>query len=206
MNKSDSIAKLAAAMVKAQTQVGIAIKNAVNPHLKNRYADLGAVWDAIAPAMKEYGLAAVQMPAPSDDGRLHLETMLLHESGEWMSSIMVMPLAKQDPQGYGAALTYARRYALAALMGVTQDDDDGDRAVTRRAETESAPATETQLTALLNVLRQYGRTWEQLSDAILSGAYKGLDMATLTVGDAATCIKFVEGRLHDAKNKQPATA
>lgn len=129
MNKSESIAKLAVAMVKAQTQVGIAIKNAINPHLKNKYADLGAVWDAIAPAMKEYDLAVVQMPAPSDDGRLHLETVLLHESGEWLSNVMVMPLAKQDPQGYGAALTYARRYALAALMGVTQDDDDGARAV-----------------------------------------------------------------------------
>lgn len=206
MNKSDSIAKLAAAMVKAQTQVGIAIKNAVNPHLKNRYADLGAVWDAIAPAMKEYGLAAVQMPAPSDDGRLHLETMLLHESGEWMSSIMVMPLAKQDPQGYGAALTYARRYALAALMGVTQDDDDGERAVARRADADNEPASETQLVALLNILRQYNRTWEKLSDVILDKRYQGKDMATLTSGDAAYCIKFVEARLHDSKNKQPAAA
>lgn len=206
MNKSDSIAKLAMAMVKAQTQVGIAIKNAVNPHLKNKYADLGAVWDAIAPAMKEHGLAAVQMPAPSDDGRLHLETVLLHESGEWLSNVTVMPLAKQDPQGYGAALTYARRYALAALMGVTQDDDDGERAVARRNDAENEPANEMQLTGLLNILRQYGRTWEQLSDVIMAGRYKGMGIAALTSGDAATCIKFVEGRLHDAKNKQPATA
>lgn len=137
MQKSESIAKLAMAMCKAQAKVGIAHKNAVNPHLKNRYADLGAVWDAVSSALQENALSVLQMPSPSDDGKLHLETVLMHESGEWLSSVMVMPISKQDPQGYGSALTYARRYALASLMGVTQDDDDGARAVASEKRSEA---------------------------------------------------------------------
>lgn len=202
MNKSESIASLAAAMAKAQTQVGIAIKNAVNPHLKNKYADLGAVWDAVSPALKDHGLSVVQLPSPSDDGRLHLETVLLHESGEWLSNVLVMPLAKSDPQGYGAALTYARRYALAALMGVTQDDDDGERATAWREESANAPAHESQIVQMLDLLKQYGRTWEQLADAYPSDKrYKGVDIASVTAEDMATMIKFVKGRIDAAANK-----
>lgn len=137
MNKSETIASLAAAMCEAQAKVGIAIKNAVNPHLKNKYADLGAVWDACSNALESSGLSVLQMPCPSDDSKLHLETMLMHKSGEWLSSVLVMPLTKQDPQGYGSALTYARRYALAALMGVTQDDDDGARTVASEKRNEA---------------------------------------------------------------------
>lgn len=127
MNSSEKINELAAAFAKAQPMVGVAIKNAVNPHLKNRYADLGSVWDACAEALKSCGLSVIQMPKESDDGKLHLETMLLHTSGQWLSGVAVVPLTKQDAQGYGSALTYARRYGLASLMGVTQDDDDGER-------------------------------------------------------------------------------
>jgi len=128
MNKSESIAKLSAALVKCQSLIGDAKKNAQNPHLKNKYANLGSVWDAISPALETTKLAVVQMPCPSDDGKLHMETTLVHESGEFIGSTIVMPLPKQDPQGYGSALTYARRYALCSLLGVVQDDDDGQAA------------------------------------------------------------------------------
>jgi len=128
MKKSDSFTKIAAAFVVAQTQVDIAIKNAVNPHLKNKYADLGAVYDACSEALKTNKLGIAQLPVAGDSGHLHLETMLIHESGEWLCSEIKMPLVKNDAQGYGSALTYARRYALAAMMGVTQDDEDGARA------------------------------------------------------------------------------
>ena len=140
MNRSETITKLAAAMAKAQPKVAVAEKNSVNPHLKNKYANLGAVWDAVAVVLEENDLSVIQMPAPSDDGKLHLETVLMHGSGEWISSIMVMPLSKQDPQGYGSALTYARRYALAALMGVTQDDDDGARSIANEIKSEAHEA------------------------------------------------------------------
>lgn len=199
MNKSDSIAKLAMAMTKAQSMVGIAIKNAVNPHLKNRYADLGAVWDAVMPALQANELSVLQLPAPSEDGRLHLETLLMHSSGEWLSSTLVMPLAKADPQGYGGALTYARRYALAALMGVTQDDDDGERATSWREKSAQQPASETQIVRMQDLLKDYGRSWEQLSAIYPSDKrYKDADIAIVTAEDMAKMIKFVEGKLKDA--------
>lgn len=128
MQKSESIAKVSMALVKAQSLIGDAKKNAQNPHLKNRYANLGSVWDAISPALETSKLAVVQLPSPSDDGKLHLTTILIHESGEYIGDTLVMPLPKQDPQGYGSALTYGRRYGLCSLLGVVQDDDDGSAA------------------------------------------------------------------------------
>lgn len=201
MNRSESISALAAAMAKAQGEVGIAIKNAVNPHLKNKYADLGAVWDAVAPALKANGLSVLQMPCPSDDGKLHLETMLLHTSGEYISSVMVMPISKQDPQGYGSALSYARRYSLASMMGVTQDDDDGDRARKSEEAKASEPATAAQLQHISTMLESYGRTWEQLSKAHpIAKKYAGMSPEAITAPDAAEIAKFLQKKLAEAAN------
>ena len=137
MQTSGSINELADALVTAQPKIGVAIKNAVNPHLKNKYADLGAVWDACSDALKSCHLSVIQMPQPSDDGKLHLETILMHKSGQWISGVAVVPIAKQDAQGYGATLTYARRYGLAALLGITQDDDDGERACASKSQDDA---------------------------------------------------------------------
>lgn len=128
MIRSETFAKISAALVKAQHLIGGAQKNAVNPHLKNKYANLESVWDAVSPALESNKLAVIQSPQPSDDGKLHLETMIIHESGEFISGTLVMPLPKQDPQGYGSALTYARRYHLSSMLGVIQDDDDASSA------------------------------------------------------------------------------
>ena len=128
MIRSDSFAAIAAAIVKAQQLIGGAQKNAVNPHLKNKYANLEAVWDAVSPALEACKLAVLQSPQPSEDSKLHLETMIIHESGEFISGVLVMPLPKQDPQGYGSALTYARRYHLSSMLSVVQDDDDATTA------------------------------------------------------------------------------
>lgn len=128
MIRSETSSKVFAAIVKAQLLIGGAQKNAVNPHLKNKYANLEAVWDAVSPALEANKLAVIQSPQPSDDNKLHLETMIIHESGEFISGTLVMPLPKQDPQGYGSALTYARRYHLSSMLGVVQDDDDASLA------------------------------------------------------------------------------
>lgn len=128
MKMSESVTKIFPALVKAQAVVGTAQKNKVNPHLKNKYADLSSVWDAIGPALESNKLALIQTPNQSDDNKLHLETMIIHESGEWMSDVLVMPMPKQDPQGYGSALSYARRYHASSMLGVVQDDDDGQSA------------------------------------------------------------------------------
>jgi hypothetical protein len=128
MRQSESIKAIAPALLAAQKATIFAKKDATNPHFKSRYADLPAVIEAVKPALNNSGIVYIQSASPSDDGRLHLTTTLMHESGEWVSDTLVMPLPKQDPQGYGSAMTYARRYALAAITGVYQDDDDANTA------------------------------------------------------------------------------
>lgn len=126
MKTSESIGKIAPAMLAAQMAISFASKDATNPHFKNKYADLPAVIDAIKEPLNKVGIMFMQAGSPSDDGCLHLTTRLMHESGEWIEDTLVMPLPKQDPQGYGSAMTYARRYALSAITGLYQDDDDGN--------------------------------------------------------------------------------
>lgn len=138
MNQSESITAIAKALSGFQSADLGAKKNAKNPHLGNKYADLSSIWDAIREPLAANGLAVVQLPLPGERGELRLRTQLMHESGEWLASEIAMPLGKMDPQGYGSALTYARRYALAAMLGVTQEDDDAASAV--RPGGHSAPA------------------------------------------------------------------
>jgi hypothetical protein len=126
MKASDTISKFAPAFLEAQRAITFASKDATNPHFKNKYADLPSVVDAVKPALNGAGIAFIQSATPSDDSKLHLTTRLIHTSGEWIEDTLVMPLPKQDPQGYGSAMTYARRYALAAITGLYQDDDDGN--------------------------------------------------------------------------------
>lgn len=139
MQHSDHMDALAAALAKAQANIEGAVKDKVNPHLKSKYADLSSVWDACRESLKENGLSVVQGAEPSEVSTLALTTMLLHSSGQWVSGTMTMPLAKADPQGYGAALTYARRYGLAAMVGVCPEDDDAQSTVSHRDTYQERP-------------------------------------------------------------------
>lgn len=155
MKHSDSIKAIAPALLAAQKAIAFAKKDATNPHFKNKYADLPAVIEAIKPALNDAGISYIQTPAPSDDGKLHLTTTLLHESGEWIADTLVMPLPKQDPQGYGSAITYARRYALAAITGLYQDDDDGNAASGNRgAPAQNDESNEPPLEADAEIIAQ----------------------------------------------------
>jgi hypothetical protein len=122
------IAELAAALCKAQAQMEGAKKDATNPHFKNKYADLAAVWAAIREPLTSNGLSVVQLLRDVQNG-IEVETILLHTSGQQIGSVLAMPASKNDAQGYGSAATYARRYALMALVGVAPEDDDGNAAV-----------------------------------------------------------------------------
>ena len=128
MQKSDTIGELAKALAKAQAGVRPAIKDKENPAFRKKYADLGAVWDACRGALTDNGLTVIQMPEASEPGFVALTTMLLHSSGEFITSTATAPLAKNDPQGVGSALTYLRRYALSAVVGIVADDDDDGNA------------------------------------------------------------------------------
>lgn len=141
MKHSESIAALAGALAKAQLQIEPASKNATNPHFRSHYADLASIWDACRGPLNANGLSIVQFPCDGDVGRTGLCTMLLHSSGEYISEVVTTRSQKDDPQGLGSALTYLRRYALAAVVGVTAtEDDDGNAASTPANARVAAPA------------------------------------------------------------------
>lgn len=127
MNKSESIAKLAEALSKAQGAMKNAIKDSNNPYFKSKYADLASVSDVCRPELAANGLSIIQLPTMRD-GKMVLTYMLLHSSGEYITEELEMTPVKSDPQGIGSAITYARRYSLAAITGVATEDDDGNAA------------------------------------------------------------------------------
>lgn len=139
-DQSATIGKLAFALAKAQGCMQAAKKGAENPFFKSRYADLSEVWATIRKPLADNQLAVIQTTV-AEDGKLRLRTVLVHSSGEWVESVYPVNPQKQDPQGYGSAVTYARRYALSALVGVVADvDDDGEGAMVRPVNPSSPAA------------------------------------------------------------------
>lgn len=131
--------KIATAFVQAQKAFGPALKSSTNPHFRSRYADLSACVEAVIDALNSHGIALMQQTSECADG-VTVETVLIHESGESLSSGKLhVPASKHDAQGYGSALTYARRYSLMAACGIAPEDDDGN-AATRPAKNIN-PAT-----------------------------------------------------------------
>ena len=119
---------IASAFVKAQQAFQPALKTATNPHFKSKYADLSACVEAVIDALNANGIALMQHSSESESGVI-VETVFLHESGEELrSGKLHVPASKNDPQGYGSALTYARRYSLMAACGIAPEDDDGNGA------------------------------------------------------------------------------
>ena len=126
--QSETIGKLAEALSKAQGSMSAAAMDGNNPHFRSRYATLTAVWDACRKPLSDNGLAVVQAFRVDENGMLLLVTKLVHTSGEWMVSEYPVTPQKNDPQGFGSAVTYARRYTLSSLVGVVADDDDDGNA------------------------------------------------------------------------------
>jgi len=127
MDKSEDIKDLAVALCKAQGEMGGASKGADNPFFKTKYADLKAVVAAVKQPFSDNGLSYTQFPI-EDGGRIGIETILMHNSGQWLSNKFTVQLNKQDAQGAGSAITYCRRYALQAIAGIPSEDDDGNGA------------------------------------------------------------------------------
>ena len=130
MQQSESIANLTLALSIVQGKLTHAKKDSSNPFFKSRYADLESVWDSCRNLLADNGLAIMQFPGLYSelDKSMSLTTIISHKSGEWISQEMSVPVTKPDAQGAGSALTYMRRYALAAVVGVVQADDDGNAA------------------------------------------------------------------------------
>ena len=142
---SSDIGELAKALAAAQGEMTAASKDATNPHFKSRYATLASVWDAIRGPLSRNGLSVSQVLETPDasPGLVAMRTILLHTSGQWIASRYMMPIAdKLTPQAVGSAITYARRYALSAIVGIApDDDDDGNSASVAPAKQAPPPAT-----------------------------------------------------------------
>lgn len=144
MKQSPSIALLAKALVAAQAELKPVTKDATNPHFKSKFASYDGIVDTVRPVLAKYKIAFLQgTTTPESDAEsrvtaITVETMLVHESGEFITNAVVIPLAKVDPQGAGSALTYGRRYSLSALLGLATDEDDDANHATYQHHTGGA--------------------------------------------------------------------
>ena len=128
MDWGSKMKNIATALAAAQANMGKALKQANNPHFRSKYADLGNVMDACLPALNGAGIALIQPTGENEHGR-YVETALIDgESGEILSCRVPLIVSKNDMQGYGSAVTYARRYGLMAMAGIAPEDDDGNAA------------------------------------------------------------------------------
>ena len=134
-NQSDTIGELAKSLCNAQSNMGKAMKSSDNPFFKSKYADISACLEASLPALNKEGISIVQGSDYDPTTKtFFVECTLLHTSGEWIKSKLFVPITKMDAQGVGAAQTYGRRYLLSAMVGLAQEDDDGNSISLNRLE------------------------------------------------------------------------
>lgn len=138
MQTSEAINELTSALAKAQGEITGALKESANPFFKSRYADLASCWDACRGPLSRNSLAVFQAAETTEHG-LVLTTTLAHGSGQWMRSSLGVTPKDDTPQAMGSALTYARRYALTAMVGIAQVDDDGNLASGRHTTEIHSP-------------------------------------------------------------------
>lgn len=166
--QSESIAALAKALSAAQGEIKGALKDSLNPHFRSKYADLSSVWEVARPVLAKNGLSVIQTTR-LDGERVVLVTTLAHQTGEWMRGEYPLEPVKRDPQGYGSAMTYARRYTLAAALGIAQVDDDANEASGKPAN-DPPPKQERpwrgpqKVTALKTALRELGKELHAATD------------------------------------------
>ena len=156
MKTSEKLDKLAPALAKAQSEMGGAVKDSNNPFFKSKYADLTSVWKSCKTALHDNGFSVIQSPVSSEN-RIGVSTMLLHESGQFVVDEYTLGVKKQnDPQADGSSITYARRYALAAFVGVCPVDDDGELAMARNDKKDPPKSSE-----FLKKMKEYAKNYPE---------------------------------------------
>lgn len=153
--QSEQINEIAKALAAAQAEITGAKKSGTNPHLKSKYADLEDSWEAIREPLSKNGLSIWQGVVPQDEGPA-LRTLLMHESGQWLESIMPMVFKDaSNPQVVGTVISYYRRYALKAAVGLYDTDDDGASAANQKAKPQQeAPATKVDVDTYMSRIAQ----------------------------------------------------
>lgn len=219
MNKSETIAKLAEALSRAQAEMPAAKFNSVNPFLKNKYADLGSIIDTAKPVLGKFGLAVTQLTF-NDGDRVGVETVLTHASGEWISAQFSLPLTdekgKSGAQVAGSIITYLRRYSLAAILGMYSDEDtDGNEVKQELKPREAKPAEKPVESETITIEdacktttsqnKQYGTMSIDGLKAMLSAMHKKLSNNELTPDEKAEVehkIKAAQMVLKAKENKE----
>lgn len=187
MNTSEQINELGDALAKAQGAIKGALKSEDNPFFRSKYADLAATWDACREALSANGLSVVQVTGGDDPEIVRVTTRLIHASGQWIEGITVMRPTKADPQGIGSTITYARRYALAAIVGVAPEDDDGNAASSGKEAAPPAKITEKQAADLDALIEEVGADRQGFVDWL-----KIDTLANLPAADYARAVKALE--------------
>lgn len=135
IERSESVTNIVPSLLAFQGEVRAVKRDGNNPHFKSKYATLENVMDAVKPALNKHGIVVIQAPASIVDGAVCVTTSLFHESGEFITATLHVPLGKRDPQGVGSAITYGLRYSLMAMLGLPPtDDDDGENAMDRQGD------------------------------------------------------------------------
>lgn len=186
MTQSDSLKELATALCKAQAEMPSADKDGVNPHFRSKFATLANVMQTALPTLTKHGLSVTQFVS-NLDGQSAMTTILMHTSGEYISATMPLLLTKNDPQGQGSAISYARRYGLMSAIGMVADEDDDGNAASHapRQATAPEPATFVQKKKIKELLGAKITAFEQA---------KGIKVDDLTKSQASQLIDTLEAK------------
>ena len=181
MNKSESIKNLAVALSKFQSEVENPKNTADNPFYHSKYAPLQDVLNTVRPLLSKHGLSVIQSPA-GDGQSVSITTMLLHESGEWIEfEPLVLKAEKITPQGAGSAITYGRRYALSAVLGISSEDDDDGNSLekTQQNSGQKKQLTEKQVKRLYAIANSAGFSTADVKKVLMKD-YNKTQAADLT--------------------------
>lgn len=205
MTRSEEIKDFAAAFCLVQAEVEGAKKDSENPHFRSKYADLASIWDACRGPLTKHGFSVIQSPRLVGGGEnswiAEVETTILHKSGQFLSDVIAIPVTRADAQGVGSAVTYARRYALSALVGVAPEDDDGEGAVARGSAEEATPKP-------LPRRNELGRTTVKVLGIVQRPVGKDKDKTKFVISadDRYTYATFKKEVAEEAKRAQEAGA
>jgi hypothetical protein len=192
--------KLNEALAKAQAGIKEAAKDGFNPHFQKSYVTLGSDWAACRESLTKNGLSVTQGTEQTEPGKLSLRTTLLHSSGEERSFLMPLILQRQDMQGLGSAITYARRYSLESIVGIASDDDDANDAVTKQAPQK----TETKAPAPKAPSKSKTMSSVELANFEMPfGKYKGKKLWEITLSDLTSYADFMAAKMAGEKNPDP---
>jgi len=198
MKHSESINEISDALSKVQGEIEDATKDSQNPHFKSSFASLASVYEACRKLLAKNGIAVIQSPSTTDNGSVRITTMLAHKSGQYFSDEFDLTPKDKSPQSLGSCVTYGRRYSLMAMVGIAQDDDDGQAASQpqrpqqqQRPQNVQQPAKPQPESPLVSLFRQKGWNAQQAQEFIYNsyGAKSSSELKPEQVSELISTVK-----------------